>query len=114
LLGRRDAGRGQQDEERDLVGRDRRERADPGSLADPPEANPLGVQRAQHGQRVIDLKLEAPARRVAGRLALAAAVEGDDADPVLREQLVHVAQRWRLARALAGPVQRDERRRAGH
>jgi hypothetical protein len=113
LLGRRHPGGGDEDEERDLVRGCGGERPDPAALADPPEADPFCVDGPQHGQRVVDLELEPAARRVAGRLAFAAAVEGHDADPVRRQKLVQVLQRRRLARPLAGPVKRDESRRAG-
>ena len=90
LLGRRDPGRGDEDEERDAVGLDRGERRDPAALAVAPEPDALDADRVQHRERVAHLHVEAPAGRVARRLALAAAVEGDDADARRRKDSVQV------------------------
>jgi hypothetical protein len=59
--------------------------------------------------RVPGLKREAATRRVAGRLALAAAVEGDDPDSSGREQRVEVVVERALARPFARPVECDDR-----
>ena len=90
LLRRRHAGRGEQHEEGDAIRLHGGDRPDPGTLADAPEPGPLGADRVEHRERVARLHVEAAARRVARRLALAAAVEGDDADARRRQQPVQV------------------------
>ena len=112
LLGGRDARRGDQHQERDLVGGGRRERPDPAALADPPEADPLRLERLDDRERVLDLQFEPAAGRVAGRFALAAPVERDDADPGRGQELVQMAVEGAVPRPLAGAVKRDDRRAA--
>src|SRR5204863_4039161 len=63
----------------------------------------------QDGDCIVRLQVEAAARRVAGGPTLSAPVEGDDADPRRRQQLVEVRVERALARPLAGSVQRDNR-----
>ena len=90
LLRRGDAGRGDEHEEGDLVGARCRDRTDPAALADPPEPHALGVDGPQDGDSIVRLQVEAAARRITGGLTLSAPVEGDDADPRRRQQLVEV------------------------
>ncbi len=108
LLARRDSGRGDEDEERHAVGGGRGQRRDPAALAVAPEPDPLDADRVQHRERVAHLHVEAAAGRVARRLALAAAVEGDDADARGRKSSVQVLVEHPVARPLA--ARREARR----
>ena len=69
----------------------------------------MRADRVAHRERILDLHVEAAARRVAGRLALAAAVEGGDADAGGREQLVEVPVELSVTRPFPGSVERDDR-----
>ena len=80
LLGWRDTGGGDKDQERDAIRHRGRERRDPTSLAEPPEPDSLGVDRVAYRKRIGGLHHEAPAGGVSRRLALAATIEGGDAD----------------------------------
>src|SRR5205823_7368059 len=112
LLGGRYPGRGDEDEELDLVGRSRGKRADPAPLADPPEADVGRIDGSQHRERVVDLNLEPPAGGVAGGLALPATVERDDADAGRGQQVVQVRVRAEVTRAFACALKRDDHRLA--
>jgi hypothetical protein len=80
LLSRTHSARGEQDQEPDAVGSRRRHRADPAALADSPDAELGDTERVADRDRVVGLQGEVPARRSAGRITVATAIEGRDPD----------------------------------
>ena len=81
---------------------------DPAALAETPKTDSLGVDRLEHREGVLHLQLEAAPGRGARRLALPAAVEGDDADAGGRQHLVQMLVQEVVPGSLSRSVQRDE------
>ena len=98
----------QQHEERDPLRPGGRHRPDPATLAEPPETEPIDVECVGESDCVVRLELETAARRLAGRFALAAPVEGEHADARRRKDVVQAAVQKPLARSLVGAVDCDD------
>ena len=113
LLRRRDPRGGHEDEKRNSLRRSRCQRRDPTTLAVAPESYELSVDRVQHCQGISHLHGEAAPRRIARRLAVAAAIEGHDADPRRGQDAMQVLVEHSVARPLTRAVQRHDRRLAG-
>ena len=102
-----------EDEKRNSLGRGRCQRRDPATLAVAPEPYALRVDGVEHCKGIPHLHVEAAPRRIARRLAVAAAIEGHDADPRRGQDAMQMLVEHSVARPLTRAVQRHDRRLAG-
>jgi hypothetical protein len=113
LLGGRDAGGRDKDEECDERGAAGRQRPNPGTLAEAPQSEPLHSERFPDRQRILRLDLEMIDGWLPIRRPFASAIEGRDADTDPPPNLVKVPIERVVAHPLRGTVDGDHRRGPG-